>query len=345
MINRHQSGFTLLELVVAVLVIGIVGIVIAPVMSSAITAKKGTYTEVQKATNSALSEALLNFAHGNPYSPLGQVPAPYTGAGTVNGIYNPADVSAAGLYLKGLLNDTSIDPSQLLDDNYASQRIRVYQVVPGLTQTYPLEFTAGPLVTLTYQYGVVYTTGCAKADSTCNPNPSTGIPGASPLLTAANIVTWTTVGKDSAAKKFSTLNLQQQMLRTTAFRLNRLRETLTGYVREKQRSAAASDGTNWFLPNPGTMGGANPATNQGCLDGWYDLTNDTLILPYLGLSAAEFGTTIWGGAIQYCRDYDATGTKAANAAPHYAAIRIHSSVSKGLAPDAVVTGNNLVLTF
>jgi hypothetical protein len=67
----------------------------------------------------------------------------------------------------------------------------------------------------------------------------------------------------------------------------------------------------------------------------------------MGVSSTEFGTTAWGGAMEYCRDYEPDGTDTSNAdtPPHYAAIRIHKNVSTGGSPDNSVIGNNIFITF
>jgi hypothetical protein len=49
--------------------------------------------------------------------------------------------------------------------------------------------------------------------------------------------------------------------------------------------------------------------------------------------------------VEFCRDYDPLGAKVADAPPHKAALRINANVSQGIAPDSVVSGNNIVLTF
>jgi hypothetical protein len=249
------------------------------------------------------------------------------------------------------LTQSGVNPSEINDDGTASKNVRVYQLVQGLTQQVPLYFRSGPLVTLTYDFGAIYLTTCPKGSTTCNPNSATGVPGDSQAISANNYTTWSTSGSDGRANFVSSLPIQKQMLATTVQRLDKVRDTLLSYLRTQQVTAAGGDTTNWY-PNqdgkatPGSLSGANPATNQGCRDGWYDLSQAGVsVLPTVGLSAQEYGMTAWGGPIQYCRDYDPTGAGTPNAPPHYAAIRINVNVSAGLAPDGAVPGNNIVLTF
>lgn len=343
-----QGGFTLLELVIAVTLLGFVSISMAPVFNLFVTAKTQTYTESQAAINVRLSQGFL--AHAREVSPLGQLPEPYTDSPSKlhNAPYNPADVSASavGPYLV----QTRVASQEINDDNTAAARVRVYQRLQGLSQDVPLYFQSGPAVRLTYDFGALYSTICPRSNTTpsCNINSSLGIPGASPVLTAANVLTWQTVAPDYPGIMFSTLQIQKDMLRLTSTRLDRVRDGFASYFRAKVISASASDSTNWYpAPSSGTPNLATllPAINQGCRDGWYDLST-TDILTQVGLTATELGKTAWGGTVQYCRDYDPAGTGAANAPPHFAAIRINKGVSTAAAPDAILPAiNNIVLSF
>lgn len=343
-VNNSNAGFTLIEMIIVVVVIGIISIVLSPVFNALTTSQRGAYNEKQKVNNQLINTGLLNYARFS--SLLGALPTPYTNAGgPTNAIYNPASATAPGLALTSALTQTGINPREINNDGYDSLRVRVYQLVSGLTQQVPLYFQSGPLTTLTYQYGAVYQTQCQSVDTTCNPTPATGVPGTSPAMTSANYASWTTTGTDLPPVFVSSLPLQKQMLAATAQRMDKVRDVLVGYLRAQQNQAAATDTTNWYPSESTSLGGATPGTNQGCRDGWYNLSTGTVVLPTVGLAPTEFGTTAWGAAIQYCRDYDALGLKVANAAPHYGAVRIHKSVSAGLAPDAVTVANNIVLTF
>lgn len=340
--SSTNSGFTLIEILVAVVILGILSMLLSPVFGSLITSQKGSYYEKQKLNDRLIADSLMNYAResGN-----GVLPTPYTGSGRTNAIYDPASSTAAGLALIDSLNRNGLNPNEINDDGYASQRVRVYQLVTGLTQTLPLYFQSGPQVTLTYQYGVVYQTNCPKASAGCNPNSVTTVPGDSSKMTSSNYTNWTISGSDLAPQFISSLPIQKQKLYTTTQRMDKLRDAFVSFLVTQQRTAAANDPTNWYPTGSTSLGGASPATNQGCRDGWYNLSTATTILPTIGLSSAEYGVTSWGGAIEYCRDYDANGTKVANAPPHYAAIRVRKTLSSGTAPDSSVPSNNIVLTF
>lgn len=346
---KSSRGFTLAELAIVVTVLGLLTAALTPMFSDLFTIKKAAYDDKHRLNNVLISSALVTYAANS--TTTGRLPAPYTGSGYTKTIYNSADASAPGVALTQALVQSGINPAEINNDGTTSSAVRVYQLVQGLTQQVPLYFQSGSLVTLTYDYGAIYMTACPKSTSSCNPTAATGVPGTSTAMTSANYSTWTTAGTDGTPQFVSSLPTQKQMLATTVQRLDKVRDTLLGYLRAQQQSAAGGDTTNWY-PNQagaaaaGSLTGANPATNQGCRDGWYDLSSGAVtVLPTIGLSQQEFGVTAWGGSIGYCRDYDPTAAKAANAAPHYAAIRILGSVSSGSAPDAVVPGNNVVLTF
>lgn len=349
MIRTHQAGFNLVELSLAVLVIGILTLIFAPLITEVVGAQRLAYAEKHRLNNQLIGVALMNYAANS--TQYGRLPAPYTGGGYTKAVYNPGDTSQAGVALAQALTETGISPAEINDDATASYKVRVYQLVQGLQQQTPLYYQSGPLVTLTYDYGAIYLTQCPKATASCNPNGATGVPGDSAALTAVNYSTWNVSGTDGAAYFASSLPIQKQMLATTVQRADRVRDALLAYFRELQRITAAGDTTNHY-PNQagasaaGSLNGANPATNQGCRDGWYDLSSASVaVLPTVGLAREEFGVTAWGGRVEYCRDYDPTAAGSPDAPPHDAAIRLLANVSSGGPPDNAVPGNNIVLTF
>lgn len=341
-----QSGFTLVELLIVSVVLSILAVALAPVFGSIASSWARAQTEKSKLYNGYLGDALVSYAQENlAAGAAGTLPAPYTGAGYTSTVFSPSDVSTNGIALKQKLTQQNVPITEINDDGTAGANVRVYQRVAGLIQQMPMYFQSGPLVTLTYQYGAIYTTACPKSTSACNPSAATGVPGSSAALTALNYTTWTTSGTDGVPYVFSSLPVQRSMLTKTTNNLDKLRDYFVSYYRASQQKAAAADTTNWYPSGASSLEGQTPGTNQGCRDGWYNLATDTTILQTVGLTSTELGSTAWGGAIQYCRDYDPTGTKGANTAPFYGAFRILGSVSSGSAPDSVATGNNVVLSF
>ncbi|WP_440569569.1 type II secretion system protein [Stenotrophomonas sp. STK17_22] len=337
---KHSAikGFTLIELMIAVVVISIMAVAVAPMFSQYFAAQSAGYQEQAQQDNQAIVDALVLWAKNNG----GRLPAPYSGAGYTMTVYNPSGTSAQEQSLRSALADIAIARGGVNDDGSGARNVRVYQRISGLKKTVPLYGRSGPAVKLTYDFAAVYLTACPLVGSGCNPSPATGIPGVSPALVASNRATWSAAWPDMGARLGSTLPHEMEMLSATARRADRVRDALLAYYRGKQVSAAYTDTTNWY---PGSdMAGRTPGANQGCRNGWYELDR-TQILPQVGLSQEEFGTTTWGGRFEYCADFDALGTKSPNAPPHSAAIRFNAEVSAGLAPDPMVISNNVLLTL
>lgn len=333
---KAARGFTLIELLIVLILIGVLMLMMAPLFAQFITASSNNYVEQARIDNQRIADAMVAVAQneGN-----GVLPTPYSGGGYTSTIMNPADSSAIGIAFRQQLSEARLPPIAINDDGTAEKNVRVFQRLSGLQLVTPIYFRSGPLVTLTYDYGVIYLTRCPLANTGC---ANSGIPGASPPLTALNRATWEALMPDVAPVFVSALPVQKSMLAATTRRIDRVRDALLSYYRGKQLVAAATDTTNWY-PGSG-MGGKSPGANQGCRDGWYAL-DTTTVLPLVGLSQGEFGLTSWGGRLEYCRDYDPAASKSANAPPHAAAIRLRSDVSQGLAPDAAVIGNNVILTL
>lgn len=346
---KNSKGFTLVEMAVVIIVTGVMTILLSPVFSSMSTAQKNAYQERNRLNNQIIGNALLSYAANSTL--LGRLPTPYTGSGWTKTVYNPDDSSTSGTLLTQTLNQTGLSTSEINADGKSALNVRAYQLVQNLYMEVPLYFKSGPVVTLTYDFGAIYLTECPKANSSCNPRPSTGLPGVSSEMTATNYTSWQPADSEKPATFISSLPIQKQMLATTVQRLDKLRDSLLSYLRTQQMTASGGDTTNWYpnqqgLAASGSMAGNDPASNQGCRDGWYNLADNNVgVLPVLGLAKQEFGITAWGGVIQYCRDYDPTGTSPENSPPHYAAIRINKYVSSGLAPDSGLASNNIVLTL
>jgi prepilin-type N-terminal cleavage/methylation domain-containing protein len=338
---RDLRGFSLVEMLVVVAVIGIVLTITD--MGGINKLNTRYYATRQENNNKQIANALLQYAKTS--TTLGTLPLPYAGGGYHTTVYDPSNSTLAQIF-----RSANMAPTEINDDGTNGKNVRVYQVVQ-LTQSTPLDFQSGPLTTLTYQYGEVHQTACQLSIAACN---VASIPGSSTAMTALNYKTWNSVAPDLTAEFFSTLPMQKQMLSLTSQRLNDMKDKFAGQYRIQQISAAANDTTNWYpypyaagvpgTPNP-NLSGANALTNQGCWDGWYDLSSAAInVLAQLGLSQAQYGKTAWGASVQYCRDYD-PALRGAGTVPHFAALRFNQSVSLGISPDAVVQANNIFITF
>lgn len=330
--RRRQQGFTLVELFVVVVVLGVLSVSIAPYFDVAQVLRSEAYTLDQDRINRGIAAAMMESVSATDDLDL---PAPFNDAG--NNIFSaPLDPSdAANLELVQYIQDRAIDVTEIDDDGTNLERVRVYQRVNDQTIDVPVTGASGPRVTLTYDVGAIYQTRCERIDNACNGAP---LPGDSPALDAANIGSWDTTGTDSNPVMISTISLHRERLRITAFRLNRVRDQIRAYANAQLLAAPPGSTTN-YLPASGTPNGAR---TQGCWEDWQDLES-TSVLSTVGLGSAEFGVTAWGGPIEYCSDYD-PANDGPDVQPHVGALRLNRSVSLGQAPSATV-GDNVFLTF
>lgn len=331
-----QRGFTLIEVMLGVLILGIIAIVCAQFISMALGLYDNTKRQEVNVYNLRIASALKSFARN---SNNGRLPAPYTGNGLFSAVYNPADNSTAGQALAYELRNTAVPIAQINSDSSLLKNVKAYRVVQGLSYTVPLYFTTGTPVVVTYDVGTLVQTTCAQGNA-CN----TGVPGDSAALTASNAATWDASGADYGAVTFSTLPDQKEMLRMTIGRLNRLTDRLASEFYTRQRLSAA-DSTSNFYPLPTNSGAPNLSggdTSTYCYNGWYrlDATNVN-ILPQLGLDKSEFGVTAWGGPIEYCQDFDPT-LAGANKAPHYAALRFNGNLTSA---NVATAASSVIVTF
>lgn len=332
----RQAGFTLIEILSCVVLLGWLLYLLAPMVRDGYSAVMRAANGRQALSNQNVAAVLLDAARTR--SVLGKLPEPYSGGGLRNAVLDPSDADLVSLFSQsGLL------PRDINSDGTAAQNARVYQRTPDITMQVPLYFRSGPLVTLAYQIGAVYSTRCPISSGACA--GVAGIPGASTALTLANVGSWAPTDPDYGVQIFSTLQLQRSMMQTTVTNVDLMRDNFQNYYRESQRLASATDTTNWYPAAATSLAGQNPATNQGCYDGWYDLSSPAVnILAQIGMDQARYGKTQWGGPLQYCRDYKPTAV-GPNKVPHYGAIRLNSNVSAGVAPDSSNPTNNVVLTF
>lgn len=345
-----QSGFTLVELIISIVVLGVLIVAVAPMISNAFTFREAAVRDENTLQNRKLANAMVEFSRNREGINRGRLPAPVTTTTATNliknGLFDPLSVTAESVELGVILRSTGIPFGQLNNDGAVVENARVYQRVSGLTYQMPLYSTTGPRVLLNYDYGVIYNTRCSRRSTCYTAAVAANPPGDSAQLTSANISSWITEGEDYGPIAFSTLEDQKTLLRITAGRLNRLADRFVVDFHNKVRLAAADSTANFFVVNNGglNLGDLDPAANMGCRDGWYNLSAANVdVLTQLGMDKTEHGVTAWGGLIGYCRDFDPAGTSTHNAPPHYGALRIHRNTSSLVAP--TVLTDAVIITF
>lgn len=351
----RQSGFTLVELAITTVVIGVVLTFVNPMLGSLYTSKQQAYTEKQRFTNQQLADVMLTHAKQN--TQLGSLPALTTYPFKTNlAIYNPNATTGDEGNFKNLVSQSRLDLTAINTDGYSSGHMRKVQVLSGLTQSIPLFFQSGPAVTVRYQMAAIYNTDCI---SNTAPTGCTAY-GRSAQLTSSNYTTWTVTAPDTALVAFSTLPLQKQMLAETARRLAKIRDALTAYYRARQidpsnppntsNNLFPDDASNFINGGPQYDPAQTDSFKPNCQSGWNALNgSSSSILAQIGLGKSEFGTTAWGGPVEFCRDFRIDGSSGGAPPPYYGALRVNASVSLGVAADANLTAaaaaNNLYLTF
>lgn len=333
MIRVKQKGFTLVELLISVVILGILMAIVGPMFSTALTFMSSAKKSEVQLNNQKLAAGMLSYARNNG----GQLPAKQNNYRLYD---EGAEEGTAGYQLYLELTGTGVPTSQINTAGYGVDAVKRYQVVGGLKHTQPLFVNTGDNVTLTYQVGVIYQTDCPKGggcDGAAIPDHSaTG--SETGKLTEDNIASWDVKGADHSAIMINTLAEQKVMLRVTIGRLNRLSDRISSHYYAKAR-ASESSGENFFA---GQAQQETAATTDGCWTAWDNLSSsDTLTS--IGLSRGEYGKTAWNGNVEYCRDYKPTGL--GGQPPFYAALRINRDLKEGSNPDNLQRNNNVIITF
>lgn len=323
MIRSRQSGFTLVELLISVVILGILVTVISPIFSNALAFMEGAKRSEVQLNNQKLAAGMLSYAQNIAD---GKLP-PQVGSNLP--LYAQANDL---LFLE--LSGTGVPPSQINSTGYGIDAVKRYQVVHDLEYTQPMFFSSGDTVTLFYDVGVIYQTKDCARESTCGTSPPSS--GESPELDRNKIAEWDVKGGDYAPVMINTLALQKSMLRVTIGRLNRLSDRISSNFYAKARMAESS-GVNHFAGE----NSATPSTVGPCWSGWENLSA-TNTLASIGLDSREFGRTAWGGSIEYCRDYKISG--GSEEPPFYAALRINKELRK-LNPVGSDDTKNVIVTF
>lgn len=342
-----SKGFTLLELLVTIVLIGIMAQIIFGLLPLIDFNQARAYEEGAFEKNRSVALGILKYANET----TGRLPAPYFGVvSSVNyasAPVNPTATDAASTGIRNNIQALGVPSTQIFHDGTFAKNVRVYQRVQGLTINLPIRGVTGDTVTVTYDVGVVYQTQCAQAQP-CNAGVAgTSVPGASPLVNLANYNAWTTVLPDSQDYFFSTLDYQKRLLDLTMDNVSLLIRRIQNDYAYRSITSAPNDVTNFYLQPTGTgapnlSGTTNSLTNEGCYDGWYNLSAANVnILERYGLNKSTYGTTAWGGRIEYCRDYDPINS-GKNALPHSAAIRFNRNVTSGPAP---AVGQNIIIAM
>jgi hypothetical protein len=332
---KNNNGFTLAELVIAIFVTAILNGALYGFISRANTSQELTYRSEVRRDNLVIARGLRSFAASENN---GFLTGGYSGGNYLNA---PVDISNSTLtnYLSG----GNITSDHYNDDGTASRNVKYLDVLSTQpTYSMPIVGNAAETVTLVYDRAVLIQTRCALEDGICND----GTPAESPPYTQSG---WVVGGSDLAPVEISTLDIQQGQWRDTWQRLSRIRNGIRNHFNSTVTANSAGDTTNWFfqpdLAASPDESGANPTTNQGCRNGWYELNDsDINVLTFYGFDPVSiYSQTPWGGRVEYCADYD-PHNDGADVIPHISALRLNRAVTTGAAP-SVALADNLILVI
>lgn len=379
----RQTGFTLFELLISALIIGILSWMAASNMGSLMTAKQQVFNAEQAAINQKIAQAFISWSEGdsrvgtpdqNWVTFRGTLPLDCSDVGERYGtIENPDPNAPCNEQIHPYLIEAGLDPATI---NFASprdNRIRVYQKLPALTVQSNLTGVSSAPITLYYDAGVLYTTNCRITESCylddmaglglgydpedphklrLKPEPEGGglwIPTIEPLTLPS--------GGASGVTYFSTLALQKKLLKTTSDRIVAIKDALQRHFKTEQAKEASATlkYSRNFYPNDDELGGG-AFPDAGCTRPWITLASDeSTILKKIGLTPGydlDFvptsgyveGLTAWGGTIQYCPDFNPSGFTP-DQAPHTAALRVHQNLSLGENPTSTSPKENVYIFF
>lgn len=325
--NRNkQSGLTLIELLISVVILGILMAVLGPIFSNALTFMDSAKKSEVKLNNQKLAAGMLSFARNHN----GMLPPERPDFS----LFDRSATSGEPYELFLELTGVGVAPNEINTNGYGLDLMKMYQVVGGLTHEQPLFFSTGDTVTLNYEVGVIYQSNCPVLGA-CKGAPFAA--DRSERLTAANIASWNIKGKDYAPVMINTLAEQKTLQRITLGRLNRLSDRFSSHFYAKSRVSEQS-GVNHFAGLMPTLG----YKTDGCWTQWDDLSS-TNTLASIGLDRNEYGKTAWGGRIEYCRNYKPTALVGGEP-PFYAALRINKNLRPNSNPAASGSAN-AIITF
>lgn len=354
--KSSQSGFTLMELLVVTMIIGLMAPMLSQIITQGLAAKERVYREEQTLINKKIADALVGWA--------GTV-----GMTTPFGAMNPGRLPQSPLDWS-IVNDTTdfegiraqieavVPNDEINTDGTQVGYRRAYQVLPinGVDEAFKARLwgSYGPEILLEYDVATLWLSSCDTNGT--EPACADDRPGYSPELTLNPTAVgyyrnYTFDTSDTGAVMISTLPNQQKNLRVLANQVEAIRNRLLEAFRARAtRVSGDMIADNHFMPwDKSALTIINPtsASSQYCSYAWIPLDTGLgkTILGQLGFSE-DRGLTPWGGSIEYCPDYNPDPAWVAadrDQSPHAAALRFNQMVTDGVPPGA--PGNNVVVVF
>lgn len=323
--NRSNiQGFTLLELMLVIVILSIA----ASASTGMINQIAGFYMAEQDLINESELRSIAD-AHIK-YSALhnrGQLIGSYSG-----GDCNACPINTTIGELTNYVENRGQRTASL--SNYDTTSVLNVRGLMLDANTYQATFSVPAAVNMVLEYkaGVIVQTDCPKG-STCD----TGESWATPAYVQTG---WVPNARITKSVPYNNLESMQTLASGTVERVVYVQQKIREYTQEMVISNPANLDVNYLpvpnLPSTPDRSGTDPTGNGGCINGWWDLGSASVnLLDIVGLEQS-YGTTLFGGSVQYCADFDLTAVdaSAADTAPHVGAIRINRFVTRGSAPSS-----------
>jgi len=324
-----QRAFTLVEVLITITLLGMT-LGVFSIVSDDLVQYLGLEREYENRQElRAIAQAHVDYSTLNNN---GQLLPPYTSGSCYNCPLNPT-VSELVAYAE---LDGKRSASEL---NYDVSPQRYVRGLMLDATTYQSTFSIASAVNLVieFRHGVVVQTNC-KQGATCD----TSSTWATPAFVRTG---WSPNAQIEDSIPINNLRLLQNRAVESINRVQNLQRTIRNVTQEFVVGAPSIVDTNYLpvpdLPSTPNRSGQNPTSNGGCIKGWWDLSSvDVNILQKVGLDTS-YGSTLFGGAIQFCADFDQSATDATNAdkAPHRGALRVNRFITRGNAPASSNTDN------
>lgn len=282
--TQKQKGFTLIELVATIFLIGVITMMLSPFIAQGLSAYESRVQTQNALFNVKLGQALMDYAVTEGDLSL---PTPEDHSGFISVL--PEINGAPGREkLEAFIRRSGVPFEYLLDDGSGARNARVYQTV-SVSQVVPVFLSSGPDVQIDFQVGAIY--------STRDPLPSgghTALPGASIVMNSSNWRTWQTEHPDYGAFVFSTLDLHQRRLVELGERLTLLRDAFLSLHRFRLLSSTTplDDAQRNHYPNT---------------SGSFVSLAISAVLDEVQLTPSFNGITPWGDDIYFCPNFDPVG--------------------------------------
>lgn len=285
-----KDGFTLIEILIATIVVGVISMILVPVTQTMLDARDTHYRTQQDKLSLETAHALLEYADKQDGSNAGRLPAPND---------NSVDTGDSDVFEMLLVR--GVPATQIEHDDTQAENKRVYARIQSDVQVPFFRDSQEPKVELKFDYGIVYLAACPQAEFPCSESRS--VPT---NISDLDDDDWLYDTEDLEPQVVSTEDMQLERLRGLEERIRDIRDRILADFRERQRDVEAKDISDVDRIDNSSAPSATSVGSGTCNSTWRTLDGGTM-LSELGLQPEVYGETPWGGDVTYCNDYEASG--------------------------------------